>query len=105
METPSPMPVAPVPKPTAPAAPAVVEKAPVVTPKATVTPKEVPAVTPKEAPRFEPREVVIPPKKSPEDWLAEIEALRKAGKHAEADAELTKFRQRYPDYPLSKQPK
>ena len=70
-----------------------------VTPKATVTPKEVPAVTPKEAPRFEPREVVIPPKKSLETWLAEIEALRKAGKHAEADAELAKFRQRYPDYP------
>jgi hypothetical protein len=86
METPSPMPVAPVPKPTAPTAPAVVEKAP--------------AVTPKEAPRFEPREVVIPPKKSPETWLAEIEVLRKAGKHAEADAELAKFRQRYPDYPM-----
>ncbi|MEK7191231.1 MAG: hypothetical protein AAB153_02935 [Pseudomonadota bacterium] len=105
METPLPMPVAPVPTPTAPAAPAVIKKAPVVTPKATVTPKEVPAVTPKEAPRFEPREVVIPPKKSLETWLAEIEALRKAGKHAEADAELAKFRQRYPDYPLGKQPK
>jgi hypothetical protein len=106
METPLPMPVAPVPTPTAPAAPAVVEKAPVVTPKATVTPKEVPAVTPKEVPRFEPREVVIPPKaRTPEVWLAEIEALRKAGKHAEADAELAKFRQRYPDYPLGKQPK
>ena len=91
METPSPMPVAPAPKLTAPTAPAVVEKAP--------------AVTPKEVPRFEPREVVIPPKKSPEAWLAEIEALRKAGKHAEADAELAKFRQRYPGYPLGKQPK
>lgn len=89
--TPVPM-EAPVLKPTIPTAPAVVEKAPVVTPKATVTPKE--------APRFEPREVVIPPKKSPETWLAEIEALRKAGKHAEADAEQMKFRQRYPDYPI-----
>ena len=68
-----------------------------------MTPKR--SVTPKEAPRFEPREVVIPPKKSPGAWLAEIEALRKAGKHAEADAELAKFRQRYPDYPLGKQPK
>lgn len=75
-----------------PTTPAVIEKAPAVTPKATVTPKE--------APRFEPREVVILPKKSPETWLAEIEALRKAGKHAEADAELAKFRQRYPDYPI-----
>ena len=105
METPLPMPVAPVPTPTAPTAPAVVKKAPVVTPKATVTPKEVPAVTPKEAPRFEPREVVIPPKKSPETVARRDRSLRKAGKHAEADAELAKFRQRYPDYPLGKQPK
>lgn len=100
METPLPTPTAPALKPTTPTVPAVIEKAPVVTPKATVTPKEAPAVTPKEAPRFEPREVVIPPKKSPETWLAEIEALRKVGKHAEADAELAKFRQRYPDYPV-----
>lgn len=89
METPLPTPGAPALKPTA---PAVIEKAPIVTPKVTVTPKE--------APRFEPREVVIPPKKSPETWLAEIDALRKAGKHIEADAELAKFRQRYPDYPI-----
>lgn len=94
--TPVPM-ETPVLKPTT---PAVTEKAPAVTPKATVTPKEAPAVTPKEVPRFEPREVVIPPKKSPETWLAEIDALRKAGKHIEADAELAKFRQRYPDYPI-----
>lgn len=99
--------VAPEPMDTVPVtpAPAVKEKTPMVTPKAAVTPKEMPAVTPKEAPRFEPREVVIPPKKSPEAWLAEIEALRKTGKHAEADAELEKFRQRYPDYPLDKLPK
>lgn len=92
--TPVPM-ETPVLKPTTPMAPTVVEKAPVVTPKATVTPKE--------TPRFEPR--VFTPKeapvaKSPEQWLAEIEALRKAGKHIEADAELAKFRQRYPDYPI-----
>ena len=105
METPSPMPDVPVLKPTIPTAPTVVEKAPVVTPKTTVVPKEAPVVTPKEAPRFEPREVVIPSKKPPEQWLAEIEALRKAGKHAEADAELAKFRQHYPDYLLGKQPK
>lgn len=103
METPSPMPDAPALKPTAPTAPAVVEKAPVVTPKATVVPKEAPAVTPKEAPRFEPR--VFTPKempaiKTPEQWLAEIETLRKAGRHAEADAQMVEFRKRYPDYSL-----
>ena len=101
METPSPIPDASTPKPTAPTTP-------VVTPKATVVPKEAPVVTPKEVPRFEPR--VFTPKEVPagktlEQWLAGIEALRKAGKHAEADAELAKFRQRYPDYPLDKQPK
>ena len=108
METPSPMPDALVSKPTAPTAPAVIEKAPVVTPKATVAPKEVPVVTPKEAPRFEPRVFTpkeVPVAKTPEQWLVEIEALRKAGKHAEADAELAKFRQRYPGYLLDKQPK
>ena len=46
---------------------------------------------------FTPKE--MPAVKTPEQWLVEIEALRKAGKHAEADAELAKFRQRYPDYP------
>ena len=94
METPSPTPDDPVSKPAAPTAPAVIEKAPV--------------VTPKEAPRFEPRVFTpkeMPAVKTPEQWLVEIEALRKAGKHAEADAELAKFRQHYPDYPLGKQPK
>lgn len=82
-----------------PAAPAVKEKPPIATPKAA------PTVAPKEAPRFEPRVFTpkeMPAVKAPEQWLAEIEALRKAGKHAEADAELEKFRQRYPDYPLDK---
>ena len=63
---------------------------------------------PKEAPRFEPRVFTpkeMPAVKTPEQWLVEIEALRKAGKHAEADAELAKFRQHYPDYLLGKQPK
>lgn len=82
-------------------APPVTGKTPVVTPKATVAPKDAPVVVPKEAPRFEAREVVIPPTKSPEQWLAEIDALRKAGKHAEAEAELAKFRQRYPDHPIN----
>lgn len=96
METPSPTSDAPVPKPMTPTVP------PVVAPKATVVPKQAP-VAPKEAPRFEPR--VFTPKeapvvRSPEQWLAEIEALRNAGKHIEADAELAKFRQRYPDYSI-----
>ncbi len=108
METPSPTPDVPVSKPAAPMVPAVIEKAPVVTPKTTVVPKETPVVMPKETPRFEPRVFTpkeMPAAKTPEQWLVEIEALRKAGKHAEADAELAKFRQRYPDYPLGKQPK
>lgn len=85
-----------------PAAPAVKEKPPIATPKAA------PTVAPKEAPRFEPRVFTpkeMPAVKAPEQWLAEIEALRKAGMHAEADAELEKFRQRYPDYSLDKLPK
>lgn len=92
--------VSPVPTETPSVAPPVTDKTPTVTPKATVVPKEAPVVTPKEVPRFEAREVVVPPRKSPEQWLAEIDALRKAGKHAEADAELAKFRQRYPDHPI-----
>jgi hypothetical protein len=37
---------------------------------------------------------------SAEIWLARIIALRRAGKNAEADEELSKFRRAYPDYPL-----
>lgn len=88
------------------ATPPAAEKTLVVTPKATVTPKEAPVAAPREKPRFEAREVTIPPKvKTPEQWLAEIEALRRAGKHAEAEAELAEFRRRYPQYPLGQQSK
>ena len=34
----------------------------------------------------------------PEAWYAEIEALRKAGRSAEADAELARFEAAYPDW-------
>jgi hypothetical protein len=36
--------------------------------------------------------------RAPEDWYADIEALRKAGRIAEADAELTRFETAYPDW-------
>lgn len=41
----------------------------------------------------------------PEAWVKRIEALRKAGRHAEADALLAEFRKRFPDYPADKLPK
>lgn len=34
----------------------------------------------------------------PEDWYAKIEALRKSGRNAEADAELARFEAAYPDW-------
>lgn len=36
----------------------------------------------------------------PEDWLQKIVRLRAAGRHDEADAELKRFRERYPQWPL-----
>jgi len=33
-------------------------------------------------------------------WLADIAALRRAGRNAEADAELRRFRSAYPGYPI-----
>ena len=38
--------------------------------------------------------------RSPEAWLADIAELRRQGRTAEAEARLTEFRRRYPDYPL-----
>jgi len=40
----------------------------------------------------------------PATWLRQIEALRAQGKTAEADAELRRFHQAFPDYPSSKLP-
>jgi len=36
----------------------------------------------------------------PEKWLERIAALRKEGKHEEADKALEEFRKRYPDYKI-----
>ncbi len=36
--------------------------------------------------------------RSPSAWLADIAALRRAGRNSEADAELRRFRSTYPDY-------
>ena len=37
--------------------------------------------------------------RAPSAWLAEIAALRRAGRDGEAEAELRRFRSTYPDYP------
>src|ERR1700682_5295792 len=36
--------------------------------------------------------------RAPAVWLADIAALRRAGRNSEADAELRRFRSTYPDY-------
>ncbi|HEX6828920.1 MAG TPA: hypothetical protein VF104_08070 [Burkholderiales bacterium] len=41
----------------------------------------------------------------PEAWVRRIEALRKEGRDAEADALLAEFRRRFPDYPPEKLPR
>jgi len=38
------------------------------------------------------------PKRSPEDWVAEIRALRQAGRESEAEAALARLRQAYPEF-------
>ncbi len=40
------------------------------------------------------------PRATPEQWLEDIERLRREGRSAEAEARLRAFRWRYPDYPL-----
>ncbi len=40
--------------------------------------------------------------RTPEQWLARIEELRREGRHAEADASLMEFRKRYPEYLIEK---
>jgi hypothetical protein len=42
--------------------------------------------------------------RTPEAWYAEIEALRKAGRIEEADAELARFEAAYPDWPEKNHP-
>ena len=36
--------------------------------------------------------------RNPAAWLADITALRRAGRHAEADVQMRRFRSAYPDY-------
>jgi hypothetical protein len=38
--------------------------------------------------------------RNPAAWLADITALRRAGRHAEADVEMRRFRSAYPDYTI-----
>jgi hypothetical protein len=40
-----------------------------------------------------------PQVRAPAAWLADIATLRRAGRHGEADAEIRRFRNTYPDYP------
>ncbi len=42
------------------------------------------------------------PPPDPKAWLARIESLRAAGRTAEADAEMSRFRAAFPDYPAPK---
>jgi hypothetical protein len=49
----------------------------------------------REAPRALP---ASPREREPAKWLADIAALRRAGRDAEADAEMRRFRSAYPDY-------
>jgi TolA-binding protein len=46
-----------------------------------------------------PAPAMLPP--TPEQELERIAALRRDGKHEEADKALAEFRKRYPDYKLS----
>jgi hypothetical protein len=39
-----------------------------------------------------------PRERNPALWLEDINALRRAGRHAEADVEMRRFRSAYPDY-------
>jgi hypothetical protein len=41
-----------------------------------------------------------PVRLTPRQWLADIAALRRAGRNGEADAEMRRFRAAYPDYPV-----
>lgn len=69
--------------------------APAATPAAAATPDSAgPAAAPSSLPPL-----------APEDWLAKIEALRREGRNAEAEAELARFVAAYPDYPRANPPR
>ena len=49
--------------------------------------------------REAPRALAASPReREPAKWLADIAALRRAGRNAEADAEMRRFRSAYPNY-------
>jgi negative regulator of sigma E activity len=52
--------------------------------------------------RTAPRPVTDVRERTPDAWLADIEALRRAGRDSEADAEMRVFRRIYPDYAPAK---
>jgi hypothetical protein len=41
-----------------------------------------------------------PRERNPAAWMADITALRRAGRHAEADVEMRRFHSAYPDYTI-----
>lgn len=78
-------------------------EAPSVSGPGSVPEAKTPSAVPKESPRFDAREAAPTAReKTPEEWLADIEALRKLGLDADADAQLAEFRKRYPDYPIKR---
>jgi hypothetical protein len=52
----------------------------------------------------DPKLVRSPLARSPRAWLADIEALRRAGRNREADEELRRFRSAHPGYYLGDRP-
>jgi hypothetical protein len=85
-----------------PAAPAAVPKGEVILPEVLAPHRDAPPVVAEH----------VAAGTSPQTWLARINALRAAGKSAQADAELRRFRAMFPDYradgpspPPSEQPK
>ncbi len=62
-------------------------------------PTESPALARADAKREAPRTPSAPHPQDPKVWLAQIDALRAAGKTSEADAEMRRFRSAFPNYP------
>jgi len=78
-------------------------------PRAFVPPPPAASPAPLAAPEVAPREVessrqrarnIAAPVMPPHEWLGAIRGLKQAGKNAEAEADLRKFRLAYPDYPV-----
>jgi negative regulator of sigma E activity len=61
------------------------------------------AEAPATAPRTDSRRAADIRERTPEAWLADIEALRRAGRDGEADAQMRLFRRIYPDFATATQ--